>query len=42
MKSIARVEDLGAYDGSRDECDDDTFLGECVEEVVLMAWACPE
>jgi hypothetical protein len=31
MKSIEGLEDLCAYVGSRDKCDDDTFLGECVE-----------
>jgi hypothetical protein len=36
MRSIAGLEDLCAYVGSPDECDDDTFWVECVDEVWLL------
>jgi hypothetical protein len=41
MKSIAGLEDLCAFIGSRAECDDYTFLDECVEEVLLLAVGLP-
>jgi hypothetical protein len=37
MRSIAGLADRCAYGGSRDECEDDIFLVERVDEVRLLS-----